>query len=96
MKPDSSTIQVKLRKYSDSQRKFLKTLTDKLLEMDLIYRNTTSKWGCAPHLVRKPEPEEWRFTVVIRPVNKMTYPIKFPLPNMEHELDKAKGARHYA
>ena len=65
IKPDSSLIQVKLRKYSDSQRTFLKRLTDKLLEKDLIYRNPTFKWCCAPHLVRKPGPEEWRFTCLL-------------------------------
>ena len=95
LKPDAKPVHVKIRKYSDSERKFLRNLVGKLLDAGLIYANPNSKWSCAPHLVHKPGPAEWRFTVDLRPVNKYTYVLHFPMPLIEAELDKASGAKFF-
>lgn len=93
LKPDAKPVHVKIRKYSDSQRRFLRKLVDKLLDAGLVYPNPASKWSCAPHLVPKPGPAKWRFTVDLRPVNRYTYALHFPMPLIEAELAKAAGAK---
>lgn len=40
LKPDAKPVHVKIRKYSDSQKKFLRKLFDKLLEAGLVYQCT--------------------------------------------------------
>lgn len=96
LKANAKPVQVKLRKYNNSQRRFLTKLVSKLLEANLIYANPSSRWACAPHLVPKPGPAEWRFTVDLRPVNCQTHPQAFPLPLVEVELEKASGAKHFS
>lgn len=94
LKPDTKPIRVKLRKYNDSQRHFLKCLTGQLLECGLIYENLTSKWTCAPQLAPKPGLAELRFNVGLRPVNVATYSQAFMMPLVETKLEKASEAKH--
>lgn len=54
LKPDACPAGVKLRKPNESQRRFLKKPTDKLVQCRLMYPNPTSKWACAPHSVLRP------------------------------------------
>lgn len=96
LKPDAKPVLVKLRKYNESQRAFLRKLVRKLIDANLIYSNPTSRWACAPHLVPKQGPDEWRFTTDLRPINCQTYPQAFPLPIIEMEVDKASGACHFS
>ena len=64
--------------------------------MGFVYYNPTARWASAPHLVPKANADEWRFTGDLRNVNRQTIPIKFPLPNVEHELSKAAGCKYFA
>lgn len=92
LKRDEKTPHVNIRKYSDSQRRFLRKIVGKLLDAGLLYPNTTSKWSCALHLLPEPGPTERRLTVDLRPSNRYTFPLHFPLALIEEELDKAAGA----
>lgn len=83
LKPDSSPVRVKLRRYSPPQMAFLRKKTDELLRLGLIKRNNRSQWACAPLLVPKEGPEQFRFTVDLRPVNRQTIPFAWPMPNLE-------------
>lgn len=96
LKPDTKPVHVKIRKYSENQRQFLRNLVAKLLEAGFVYPNPTSKWSCAPHLVSNPEPAECSFTVNLRPVNRCTYSFHLPMPLTEAELDKASGAKRFS
>ena len=93
---DANPICVKIRKYSESQRCFLRKLTDKLVAAGMIYPNPNSKWASAPQLVHKPGPDEWRFTLDLRAVNRFTVPQRLIMPVVQQELSKAKDARQYA
>lgn len=93
---NAQPIRVKLRNYSQSQRKFMTNLTDELIRFNLIYPNPSSKWACAPLLVPKPGPSEWRFTVDLRPVNQYTIRHQYPMPRIEEELTKTAGSSVYA
>ena len=95
LKPDAVPTVMKLRRYTESQKKFLKRLIDKLLECDYIYPNPHAKWACAPHLVPKDGPGEWRFTGDLRPVNYWTIPSSYPMPVVEQELAKALGSKFF-
>ena len=58
-----------------------------------IYRNPTSRWACAPLIVRKPHTKnEFRMTVDLRPVNSQTEQIAWPMPMLEVVVDHLSGA----
>ncbi len=50
----------------------MKKKCDELLNVGYIYRNPSSKWACTPLSVPKDDPEGFRFTVDLRPVNAQT------------------------
>jgi Reverse transcriptase (RNA-dependent DNA polymerase)/RNase H-like domain found in reverse transcriptase len=62
----------------------------------MAYRNPNSSWCSAPLLVPKPGPSQFRFTVDLRPVNKQTVPQAWPMPHIESELSKVRGATCFA
>lgn len=93
---DARPIRVKLRNYSASQRAFISSLMQDLVRHNLVYANPSSKWACAPLIVPKAGPSQWRFTVDLRPVNRFTVPYQFPMPRVEIELTKTAGSRFYA
>lgn len=93
---DAHPTRVKLRNYSQSQRVFMTNLTDELMKYNLIYPNPSSKWACAPLLVPKAGPAEWRFTVDLRPVNRFTIRHQFIMPRIEEELTKTADSVVYA
>lgn len=47
---------------------------DELMNLGLVRRNNQSEWACAPLLVPKKGPEQFRLTVDLRPVNHHTVP----------------------
>lgn len=91
--PDARPVRVKLRNYSPSQRAFMKGLIDERIGHCIVYPNPSSPWACAPLIVPKTGPVEWRFTVDLSPVNKFTIPYQYPMPVIEHELNKTSRSR---
>lgn len=88
-------MKIRLRKYSADQRRFLFAFVKTLVKHGMAYSNPTSKWACAPLLV--PDPGvEYRFTSDLRSVNVFTVKHKFPMPNIEHELDSLKTSMVFA
>lgn len=71
-------------------------LVSDLVRHGIVYENPTSKWACAPLIVPKTGPSQWRVTSDLRPVNNLTVPYKFPMPRLEHELTKTSGSKIYA
>ena len=59
---------------------------DDYLKLGLIYRNNDSAWACAPLIVPKPGPDQYRFTLDLRPVNAQTVPTVWPMPNVDATL----------
>jgi len=76
-------VRVKVRRYSPPQAAFLRKKVEELLSMGLIRANNRSAWACAPLIVPKAGPEEFRFTVDLRPVNSQTIPHAWPMPDLE-------------
>ena len=96
LKPDAKPVRVKLRRYSHPQAAFLRRKTDELLRLGLIRRNPTSQWACAPMMVPKPGPEQFRLTIDLRPVNNQTVPHNWPMSHIETAIAKLAQAKCYA
>ena len=96
LKPDAKPMRVKLRRYSPPQTAFLRKKTDELLELGLIRRNNKSQWACAPLIVPKPGPEQFRFTVDLRPVNEQTVVYSWPMPHVEAAVTQLAHDTCYA
>lgn len=96
LRPDAHPIGVKPRNYSQSQRAFMYNLMEELMRYNLIHNNPSSMWACAPLLVPKPGPEEWHFTVDLRPVKRFTILHAFMMIQVEDELTKTSGSTVYA
>lgn len=93
LKSDVKPAHVKIRNYSGRQRKFLRKLVVKLPDADLVHPNPTSKWSSVLHLVSRPGSAGWHFTVHLRPVNRCTHEISFPMPVKKAQSDNAAGAK---
>lgn len=89
-------MRVRLRNYSQDQRRFLSKFVTTLVQCKMAYFNPTSSWACAPLLVPKPGAAQFRFTVDLRLVNRFTVKHQFPMPNLEQELTRLGGARYFA
>ncbi|KAF0744145.1 hypothetical protein Ae201684_001287 [Aphanomyces euteiches] len=66
---------------------------DELQAAGLCYRNPRSKRCSAPLIVKKPEANEFRMTVDVRPANAQTERILWPMPMLEVILDHLCGAQ---
>jgi RNase H-like domain found in reverse transcriptase/Reverse transcriptase (RNA-dependent DNA polymerase)/Integrase zinc binding domain len=96
LRPDATPVRCKLRRYPPEQRAFLASFVDRLVANGLAYRNPHSTWCSAPLLVAKPGPSQFRFTVDLRPVNKLTVPHTWPMPHLESELALVHGSKCFA
>ena len=83
LKENYSPIRVKVRRNPPSQAPFLRKRIDELRELELVYPNPSSQWASAPLIVPKAGPEEFRFTIDLRPVNFRTVPHVWPVPDLE-------------
>jgi hypothetical protein len=93
MKQGSVPVKCKARRYSLPQREFMQKHVKELEDAGFIYRNPTSRWCCAPLIVRKPHTvNEFRMTVDLRPVNSVTEAIAWTMPMLEVILDHLRGA----
>ncbi|KAH9078958.1 hypothetical protein Ae201684P_020021 [Aphanomyces euteiches] len=93
LKADAKPVRCKARRYSKEQREFMAKHVDELQAAGLCYRNPRSKWCSAPLIVKKPEANEFRMTVDVRPVNAQTERILWPMLMLEVILDHLCGAQ---
>ena len=90
---DAKPVKYKALRYSLPQREFMQKHVKELETAGFIYRNPTSRWACAPLIVRKPHTKnEFRMTVDLRPVNSQTEQIAWPMPMLEVVVDHLSGA----
>ena len=88
-------MKVRLRKYSQEQKAFMRDFVNDLLPNGLAYPNPKSKWACAPLLVSKPG-ARFRFTVDLQPVNVFMVRHQYPMPNLEQDLSGLAGAVYFS
>lgn len=87
LKQDTVPVCIKVRRYAPPQYLFLRKTLDELQSLSLIYPNNISQWVCAPLTVPKPGPEQFRFTVDLRPANLQTVPHIWSMPDLEQAID---------
>lgn len=96
LKTKTKNRSCQITKIQQQLKHYLHKLVDEQLEAGLVYPNSSSKWSYATNLVPKPGPEEWRFTVDLRPVNRCTFSLRFLMPYIEAESDKSAGANSFS
>lgn len=89
----SNPLRVNLQDYSPEQKSFLLSFVPSAVEKGLAYRNSNSRWASALLIVPKPVPSKFRFTVYLRPVNKLTVQYLHLMPNVESQLSKLSKSK---
>lgn len=72
----------------------MQDLVDDLMKYNKLYQNPYSKLACAHLIFPKRGPSIWRFTVDLRPVNKLTARYQFPMTGVENKLKKVSGSSY--
>lgn len=84
---------VRQRTYLPGKLELLKKKVNELVNAGYITRNNSSSRACSPLLVLKPEKEEFRFTVDLRPVNTGTKKAVWPMPHADYMLAQRTGSK---
>lgn len=96
VKPDSAPIRAKQRRYPQPKREFITRYVRELLKLGFVKPVTSPEWVSAPLVVPKRPPAMYRLTVDYRPVNAVTRPTFWPMPNIEAELADTRGSTAFA
>ncbi|ETV90041.1 hypothetical protein H310_15126 [Aphanomyces invadans] len=92
LKHGAEPVRRKARRYSKEQRDFMATHGADQVSAGLCYRNPRSKWCSVPLIVKKPDANNFRMTVDVRPVNAQTERIIWPMPMLKVIVDHLAGA----
>lgn len=92
LKSNAKHVDVKIRNYSDSQRKLMRKLAGRQLEAGQVYPDPAAEWSCASHLGPKPGPAVWRFIVDLRAVSRYKLSFHFSMLLIKVELDRPTKA----
>lgn len=74
----------------------MKKMMNELIHHGIMYHNPQFPWASAPHIVPKPGPVDWRFTVNLSLLNKFAVLYQFPMPVVEHEFIKTAHLKKFA
>ena len=89
-----SASSCKQPRWSPGQLGILKGVIDAQAKAGYVAR-TQSEWNSRPLLVAKLPTNEWRLVVDFRDVNALTVGDRFPLPNIQDNLDKIGNAKWF-
>lgn len=90
---DFTPVRLSARRYAPMQQAFMDAHVAELEELGLVYRNYTSHWACAPRIVPKPPPSNFRMCIDSRPVNAQTIPMQWPMPQLDVVISHVAGAK---
>lgn len=79
------SIRSNQRRYPLEKRKFMHRVVSKLESYGFIKPTTKEEWVAATLVVPKPPPVDLRLTIYLWPVNAVTKPMTWPMPNMDGE-----------
>lgn len=88
LKPGAPSLKAANRRYPPMYREFMNKRLAELEEFGLVFRNNTSRYSSAVHVVPKVDKPtdidtDLRWTVDLREINKWTDPITWPMPNLD-------------
>lgn len=92
---DAETFHLRLRNYSQEQRRFLVPFMSLLVTFCMAYFNQNVACAYDPLFVQIC-PAFFRFTVNLRPVDRFTLKIHFGMLHIEHELPKLASLRLFS
>lgn len=81
LQPDAKPIRAKQRRYPQPKRAFLTRYVQELLKLGFVKHVSAPEWVSAPLVVPKRPPAMYRLTVDYRPINAVTRPTFWPMPN---------------
>lgn len=96
LKPDATPVRAKQRRYPLPKREFMTLYVRELLKLGFVKKVSSPEWVSAPLVVPKRPPAMYRLTVDYRPVNAVTRPTFWPMPNIEAELADTRGSKAFA
>jgi hypothetical protein len=74
----------------------MKQFTEQLVCFGLAYRSAYSSWARPVHIVNKPGPARYRFTVDLRPGKARQKQLAWPTPHLECQLASLAGSTCFA
>lgn len=93
--PVARPVRAKQRRYPTEKRIFLERVTAKLLEYEFVRHADNTEWVAQPLIVKKKPLANYRLTIDLRPVNAVTKPVTWPMPNIEAELGDLKESSFF-
>lgn len=94
--PKARPYKVPKRRYPEPKRKFLETVTTKLVEFGLIEPCHDADWVHAPLIAPKKPPANFRLTVDLRPINSATTAMSWPMPHLDSEVNDMRDSKFFA
>ena len=89
-----SAASCRQQRWSPGQLDALKGVIDEQVKAGYVAR-TQSEWNSRPLLVAKLPTKEWRLVVDFRDLNELTVGDRFPLPNIQDNLDRIGTAKWF-
>ena len=89
--PDARPVRMPFYRATPALQEEIRKHVDEMLENDII-EPSNSIWHSPVVMVRK-RSGEWRFAVDYRKLNKITFPLSFPLPHLETVFDAVGEAK---
>ena len=96
--PDARPVRHKPRRYSAEDSAYMRETMGELERLGYVYRNPMAVWASPAFPVRKanvsptaPLSKRFRLCVDMRGVNRLTEPMAFPLPRLEHIVEQLGG-----
>lgn len=96
LQPGAESVRVNVQRYPQPKAAFLRSKVAELEEPGLVRRSIEPAWAFPPLIVHKDGPEKYRFKTGLRPVNKVTIPHAWHMPDLESVSGKLAGKTCFA
>lgn len=96
LKPNSTPVRAKPRRYPPAKRDFMDRYVRNLLQLGFVKETTSAEWVSAPIIVPKKPPAYFRFAIDHKPINAATEKIFWPMPHIDSELADLLGCLFFA
>ena len=94
--PNAVPLRAKHRRYAPAKKRFMTRYVRQLLKLGFAKTVTSPEWVSASMIVPKPPPALFRLVMDYQPVNSVTIPTFWPMPNIDADLAETRGATVFA
>ena len=96
LKHDADPVRARPRPVSVDKKIFIRTQTDAMMKYGSAYKNNASEWSHPVHIVPKPGPAQFRFTVDLREGNSRQKTFSWPMPHLESVIQSFADKNFFA